>query len=176
MAGPVVPSPTEPLVPALTVWKFSTAAGAAHAARKLEAASTQGVVAVDNAAVVSWSRGTRAPQVEHLVLDPSGAALNEEFWGLLLGLIFFMPLIGAALGATTGTITGSLADVGIDDTFINTVRDRITPGSSALFALSTDGDLDQIRTALGTPKAADVLFTHLTADQLDALRTVFGKD
>jgi Protein of unknown function (DUF1269) len=33
----------------------------------------------------------------------------------LIGLIFLMPLVGAAIGAASGAIGGALTDVGIDD-------------------------------------------------------------
>ena len=61
--------------------------------------------------------------------------MGGSFWGLLFGLIFFVPLLGAAIGAATGALAGSLTDVGIDDAFINKVRDQVTPGTSALFVL-----------------------------------------
>ena len=59
------------------------------------------------------------------------------FWGFLFGLIFFVPFLGAAIGAGMGGLTGSLADVGIDDDFIRQVREKVTPGTSALFALTS---------------------------------------
>ena len=44
-------------------------------------------------------------------------ALAGSFWGLLFGLIFFVPILGLAIGA--GAVGGGLTDVGIDDDFIN---------------------------------------------------------
>jgi uncharacterized membrane protein len=38
-----------------------------------------------------------------------------SFWGSLIGLIFLMPLVGAALGAASGTLGGYLTDLGIND-------------------------------------------------------------
>ena len=75
---------------------------------------------------------------------PSVAA----FWGLLFGLIFFVPLLGAAIGAATGALAGSLTDVGIDDEFINKVRDQITPGTSALFVMTSDAVVDKVQGGL----------------------------
>ena len=49
------------------------------------------------------------------------------------------PCLGAAMGA----LTGSMADVGIDDKFINGVKERVTPGTSALFLLSSDAVVEQ---------------------------------
>ena len=45
---------------------------------------------------------------------------------MLFGLIFFVPLLGMAIGAGMGALTGAMADVGIDDDFIRRIRDEIT--------------------------------------------------
>ena len=58
--------------------------------------------------------------------------MGGSFWGLLFGLIFFVPLLGMAVRAGLGALSGSMTDVGIDDDFIRTIRDEITPGRSAL--------------------------------------------
>jgi len=50
---------------------------------------------------------------------------------MLFGLLFFVPLLGMAVGAAAGAITGSLVDVGIDDDFIKSLRKEIQPGTSA---------------------------------------------
>ena len=47
-----------------------------------------------------------------------------------------MPLLGLAIGAATGALMGSLTDAGISDKFIQSVREKVTPGTSALFLLS----------------------------------------
>jgi hypothetical protein len=38
-------------------------------------------------------------------------AVGGTFWGALIGLIFLMPLAGAAIGAASGVIGGALSDV-----------------------------------------------------------------
>ena len=73
---------------------------------------------------------------------PSGAILGGAFWGLLFGLIFLVPLLGAAVGAATGAFAGTLTDVGIDDGFIKEVRKTVTPGTSALFLMTSDAGID----------------------------------
>ena len=54
-----------------------------------------------------------------------------------------MPFLGAAIGAGTGALSGSLADVGIDDDFIRQVREKVTRGTSALFALTSGATAPQ---------------------------------
>ena len=102
--------------------------------------------------------------------------MGGMFWGMLFGLIFFVPLLGAALGAATGAITGSLADVGIDDGFINKVRDHVTPGTSALFVLSSDAVADKVKDAFTGNHPAELIFTNLSNEQEAALREAFSVD
>ena len=93
---------------------------------------------------------------------------------MLFGLIFFVPLLGAAIGAATGALAGSLTDVGIDDEFINRVRDQVTPGTSALFVMSSDAVVDRVRDAFVEHAPSELLFTNLSAEQEAALREVFA--
>ena len=45
-------------------------------------------------------------------------AVGGAFWGMLIGLIFLNPLLGAAIGAGSGALAGKLRDVGIHDDFM----------------------------------------------------------
>ncbi|MEI6269831.1 MAG: DUF1269 domain-containing protein [Methylococcaceae bacterium] len=65
----------------------------------------------------------------------SSGAINGGFWGSLIGLIFLNPLLGLAVGASAGAVSGALTDVGIDDNFMKELGATLTPGSSALFVL-----------------------------------------
>ena len=103
-----------------------------------------------------------------------GGALGGMFWGLLFGLIFLVPLLGAAIGAAMGALSGSLADVGIDDTFIKRARDEITPGTSALFVLSSNAVQDRVREAFAGHDI-ELLFTNLSREQEEKLRAAFGE-
>ena len=71
-------------------------------------------------------------------------------------------------------MAGSLTDVGIDDTFINEVRDQVTPGTSALFLMSSGAVLDKVRDAFDGDRA-ELVFTNLSNEQEAALREVFAE-
>ena len=62
-------------------------------------------------------------------------AVSGGFWGALIGLIFLNPLLGMAVGATAGAVSGALRDVGIDDKFMKELAAGLPTGSSALFVL-----------------------------------------
>jgi len=159
----------------LTVWRYDTVGGARQAAKLLEEQADQDRLLLRDAAVVEWEPGQGRPGTHQLGASTAAAgAMGGGFWGLLFGLIFFMPLLGAAIGAATGALTGSLTDLGIDDTFINRVRDTVTPGTSALFVLSSADSLDRIHEALAGAPQGQLIFTDLTAEQEAALREVFA--
>ena len=65
----------------------------------------------------------------------AAGAMSGGFWGSLIGLMFLNPLLGLAVGASAGAVSGALTDVGIDDNFMKELGATLTPGSSALFVL-----------------------------------------
>ena len=101
--------------------------------------------------------------------------LGGAFWGFLFGLIFFVPLLGMAMGAAMGALGGSLADVGIDDDFIKQVRERVTPGTSALFALTSGAAVDRVVEEL-KPYDFEIISTNLPMEQEQKLREAFGEE
>lgn len=160
----------------LTVWKFNSPEGADEAAKTLQRLTLENIITLHDAATVKWEEGKKKPHTRQLASATPEGMLNGSFWGLLLGLIFFVPLLGAAVGAASGALAGSLADVGIDDGFINKVRDQVTPGTSALFLLSSDAVMDKVKDAFAGQDAADLIFTNLASDQEAALREVFAQE
>jgi uncharacterized membrane protein len=160
----------------LTVWKFDTAEGADQAVTTLEGLARQNIVTLHDAATVSWPAGNKKPKTHQLASTTGAGALGGAFWGMLFGLIFFVPLLGAALGAATGALSGSLTDIGIDDGFINKVRDQVTPGTSALFVMSSDAVMDKVRDAFSGRQPTELIFTNLSEEQETALREVFAQD
>src|SRR5262249_18839329 len=69
--------------------------------------------------------------------------------GFLAGLVVAAPLAGAAVGAFVSSL-GSLAtsSVGIRDDFVREVEALMKPGTSALFVLDDEGDMNVILHAI----------------------------
>ena len=65
----------------------------------------------------------------------AAGATSGGFWGMLIGLIFLNPLLGLAVGASAGAVSGALVDLGINDQFMKDLAATLTPNSSALFVL-----------------------------------------
>ena len=65
--------------------------------------------------------------------------------GFLAGLVLAAPLAGAAVGAVLGGVGSSTANsVGIGDDFVREAERLMKPGTSALFVLDNEGDMDVI--------------------------------
>jgi len=159
----------------LTVWKFDSPTGADQAVGTLESLAKQQLIEVHDAATVSWQPDKKKPKTRQLHNLAGAGALGGMFWGMLFGLIFFVPLFGAAIGAATGALAGSMSDVGIDDDFIKKVKLSVTPGTSALFLLTSSAVQDRVRQRfIGTEM--ELIYTNLSDDQEAKLREAFGDD
>src|SRR5437763_1105823 len=159
----------------LIVLKFPTAEGAETMLSTLENLQKQQLIQVQDAAIVSWPVGARKPKTRQLSNMTAAGALGGAFWGMLFGLLFFVPFFGLAVGAAFGAIAGHFAHYGIDDDFINSVRAKITPGTSALFLLTSGAVLDKV--AEGVKDIPfEIIQTNLSKEQEAALKEAFGED
>ncbi|MFC4555094.1 DUF1269 domain-containing protein [Georgenia faecalis] len=161
----------------LTVWKFDTPDGAERAEDALEALEKQELVHILDAATVSWEEGKKKPKTRQSRLTMTTGILGGVFWGLLFGIIFFIPIIGLVIGVASGALAASLTDVGIDEDFIKTVREKVTPGTSALFVLTSGEVLDRIHNSLREQGIhGELVETNLSADQEANLRSMLQEE
>ena len=98
-------------------------------------------------------------------------AVGGGFWGMLIGLMFLNPLLGALMGAGAGALSGSVSDVGINDDFMRDLGKTLTPGSAAVFLLVRKFTTDKVVARLSDFRAKGrVLQTSLTKDDEASLR------
>lgn len=83
-------------------------------------------------------------RLNQLVNTTGAGALGGGFWGLLVGTIFLMPVVGAAIGAASGALAGALSDYGINDDFMKDLAGSISPGNAALFVLIKSMTADKV--------------------------------
>ncbi len=159
----------------LTVVKFPTPNGADDALGTLDRLQSQELIRVHDAAVVTWPTDRKKPITHELNDTKKAGALGGAFWGFLFGLIFLVPFLGAAIGAGAGALLGSLRDVGISDAFIQDVREKITPGTSALFVLTSDAVLDRVAAEF-RGSSGEIIHTNLSQEEEAKLHAVFDAD
>ncbi|CAD7838682.1 MAG: hypothetical protein [Olavius algarvensis Delta 4 endosymbiont] len=104
----------------------------------------------------------------------AAGAVSGSFWGMLIGMIFLTPLVGAAVGAGAGALSGKLTDVGIDDKFMQELGEMLTPGTSALFVLVRKATPDKVLERLKGFQG-QVLKTSLTIDKEEELQKILDQ-
>jgi uncharacterized membrane protein len=127
-----------------TVWKFEDPDGAEAAAEILKDEETDKLVKILDYAVVSWPPDASKPKMKHGKSDAHREAGWGALWGLVVGTIFFIPVLGAAAGIGMGALHHVTKGVGIDKDAIETMRKEIVPGTSALMVMTDEGNLDRI--------------------------------
>ena len=106
----------------------------------------------------------------------AAGAVSGGFWGALIGLIFLNPLLGLAVGASAGAVSGALTDIGIDDNFIKELGATMTPNSSSLFVLvrnatpAPDKVLEELKGTGGT-----ILKTSLSHEDESRLQAALNE-
>ena len=96
----------------------------------------------------------------------TAGALSGGLWGILVGAIFFNPVLGLVVGALVGAISGSLTD-----NFIREVGCTISPSTSAMFVLVRESTPDQVLTDLSRFEGK-VLKTSLSHEDEAKLQAV----
>src|SRR3954470_20532022 len=158
----------------MTVWRCYSAGAAENSLDLLERMQKEELIQINDAAYVYWVEGKKKPKTEQLRNLTGAGALGGSFWGLLFGLIFFVPLLGLAVGAAMGALAGSMSDVGIDDEFIRQVRENVTPGTSALFVMTSNAVVDKVLEEF-KETGATLLSTNLSHEQEAKLREAFAE-
>lgn len=160
----------------LTAIKFETPDGAEQALQLMGNLQKQNLIQVVDAATVSWPEGKKKPKTRQAQSMGGVGALSGAFWGLLFGLLFFIPFLGLAIGAAIGGLAGHFSDYGIDDDFIKSVREKVTPGTSALFLLTQNAVTDRVIAEMKTLPKFEILSTNLSQEQEAQLRAQFGEE
>ncbi len=157
-----------------TVLKFTTEDGADQVLGTLERLQKQELIQVLDAAVLV-RKADGKPKIKQLHNLVGAGALGGAFWGMLIGILFLVPWLGLAVGAASGALAGMFSDVGIDDEFINGARDKIEPGTSALFLLTQKAVVDRVADELKGFNF-ELMHTNLSKEDEQKLREAFGAE
>lgn len=130
----------------------------------------QHLIDLEDSVVVTRDHKGRT-KLDQAVNLTSAGAWGGGFWGLLIGLIFLNPLLGAALGAGAGALSGRFTDIGLDDKLMKDLAQSFKPGTSALFVLIRKATPDKVLEGLKEFAGRGKVFqTSLNKDDEAALR------
>ena len=141
--------------PALTVWIYDSALGAAAGEVRLKDLRQQDALHVHDAITVSWMPGAHEPRIGHLRRETSAGAARDSVLGGLIDLLFLAPVSSVA------TVATRLLGTGLDEAFLDEVKRQLHAETSALLVLSSDADLDEVRPVIERGLArGDVVLMH----------------
>jgi uncharacterized membrane protein len=89
------------------------------------------------------------------------SAASGALWGMLIGLLFFVPGVGLLLGGAMGVLFGKLSQSGVNDRFRSQVQEMLKPGSSAVVIMASKITGDKFTEAMA-PFGGTVLKTSLS--------------
>ena len=130
------------------------------------------LIEMEDIVVVTREENDKVKLHQPVNLTAAGAT-GGSFWGLLIGMFFLNPLLGVAVGAGAGALSGKLTDIGINDDFMKELGKGLPEGGAAVFVLvrkaTADKIIDRLEPFRGKGK---VLQTSLTKDSEEELRTL----
>jgi uncharacterized membrane protein len=158
---------------AFTVWKFDSTGGAAQAESVLDGCQAEGFLKIVDHAIVTWPEGESHPTTTHGNEEKWRGTGWGALWGVLIGALFFVPVIGGVVGASLGAISKMTEDAGITKEQLKTIRTGLTPGTSALFLVTEEGDLDRVGERFHGMHSK-LVTTNLTAGERQVMMETFG--
>ncbi|MDI6105236.1 DUF1269 domain-containing protein [Actinoplanes sp. NEAU-A12] len=156
-----------------TVWKFDEPDRAEQAVTILRHAAAEGLVKIIDYAVVVWPKGAAQAATHHQHESTWRTTGWGAFWGVVIGGLFLAPVVGGAVGAGIGALVRATEGTGIDREQLETIRAEVTEGTSALFLVTENGDLDRLGERFhGLRKW--LIATNLTDGEQEILLETFG--
>lgn len=160
----------------LVVLGFDDQLAAQEMLTALTRMSAEGTLLLQDAVFVSKTEKGKVRVVPTTDPSPGQAALSGAFWGLLFGVLLFIPVIGMAIGAGTAALMAKLIDTGISDDFVKQLRESVKPGKVYLAALvshvNPEKALEEMRRYAGM---AEVITTNLPPDSVAKLEEALGQ-
>lgn len=123
-----------------SAWLFDTPEGADRARAILKQAEAEQLGKILDSATVSWPEGAPSPTTTHGHEETKRGAGWGAMFGVLVGALFFAPVVGAGAGALTKRLNG----VGIDDAQLARIKEAVVPGTSALFLVAEGVKSDRV--------------------------------
>lgn len=162
-------------MPNLVVVTFDNEEEAAQVREALEEAEDEKLISLDDSAVVVKDADGTVRVENEVDRGVKIGAVGGGLLGLVIGFLIGGPIISAALGLVAGVLGGDLANLGIDQRFIDDVSAALEPGSSALFIMVREAEPDAVSEAL-EPFEGKIYYTALPTEAEEELRQLLSEE
>jgi uncharacterized membrane protein len=105
----------------------------------------------------------------------AAGTLGGMFWGMLIGLLFLVPIGGMIVGGAMGALMGKASDLGIKKEFQTDVQELVKPGTAALMMVVSQWTEDRVLPQLQT-HGGTVLRTSLSVEDEEELASKLAED
>ncbi|NCC35756.1 MAG: DUF1269 domain-containing protein [Chloroflexia bacterium] len=156
----------------LTVWVFPSFYGAGIVVKSLHMLLASELIRLDDAALLSWPRGRPTPYLKVMTELPRIWMLDDAFWGILVGALFHPERLasGKAGGGSIGEVFASL---GLSPALLDSIRELVVEGTSALLLLIEPEVVRRLHTAF-EGMSYTLVEAPLSTDQQQWLRSTFS--
>jgi uncharacterized membrane protein len=152
---------------------FDDAEEAGKVRETLRSIEKQGLLSLDDSAIVVKDGAGKVHIKNEIDRGVTVGAVGGGALGLLIGSVFF-PFAGLIGGAIAGAVVGKLADLGVDQKFVDEVGAALKPDSSAIFVLVREANPVAAIAAL-KPYKGQVYHTSLPSEAEQELRDILSK-
>jgi uncharacterized membrane protein len=156
----------------LVAISYDTVNAAEQTRAKVLAMQRDYLVTLDDIVVAYKNDKGKIKLHQAINLTATGAA-SGSFWGLLIGMIFMMPLFGVLAGASFGALSGALSDVGISNDMMKQLAASLKPDGAILFLLVRHATEDKVLAGLAG-MGGTVLQTSLTHEDESKLQAALA--
>ena len=102
------------------------------------------------------------------------SAASGALWGMLIGLLFFVPFVGLALGGLMGALFGKLGKTGVNEEFRSQVQSLLEPGKAAVVIMAAKITEDKFADRM-KPYGGTLLKTSLSDEDEKELAHELGE-
>lgn len=157
----------------LVVITFDNAEEAGKVRESLRSLEKQGLLNLDDSAVIVKDAEGKVHVKNQTDRGVVIGAVSGGFLGLLIASIFF-PFAGILGGALVGAVVGKMADLGVDQKFVQEISLALKPDSSAIFVMVRQANPAAVVAAL-KPYQGQVHQTSLPTEAEEELRRILSK-
>ncbi|MEV4346390.1 DUF1269 domain-containing protein [Actinoplanes sp. NPDC049596] len=156
-----------------TVWKFDDPKRAESVFGVIKDAAGDHLIHVVDHAIVSWPEGAEKPEIHHHHDSARRGVGWGAFWGIVVGGLFLVPIVGGVVGAGVGALAKATEGTGISQDELEKIRTEVTEGTSALFLVTDSGNLDRLGERFHGEHSR-LIATNLTEGERDILLETFS--